>query len=163
MASSKLVGDRNQTEMAHSIVSIDLLRCSLDCKLGDSWLGAFELCSVVIGVEELLLSLQSSIVNMNGFLVESLRVIEVVSVTGSELVRVQVFLIHPVGSVPELAIAAIPRSQRVRSLVDLEFGTRLEGQRVVAVSPVWSVMLLWVQIAVTRCGGAVALWLVVWG
>ena len=46
--------------------------------------------------------------------------------------------------------------------MDLEFGTVLKGQRVVSVSPVWSIVVVWVQVTGTGCSGVIVFWLVVW-
>ena len=93
---------------------------------------------------------------------EGLGHIEVVPVTGSGHVRVHVLLVDPVSSVPELAVTLISRSQRVRSLVDLELGALLKGECVVSVSEVWLVVLLGVDEAGTCGGGVVVNWLMVW-
>lgn len=130
--------------------------------LHDLWHGAIEGLSVVSSVIEELLSLQASISNLSVIFVEWFWNIEVVSIAGSHLVGVQVLLVDPVSSVPELAIALIPSGQSVRPLVDLEFGARLESEGVVTVSEVWLVVGLWVQVTGTGGRGLVVLWLVVW-
>ena len=91
--------------------------------LHDSWHGALEGLSVVSTVKEEFLSLQASVCHLSDIFVEWFWNIEVVSIAGSHLVGVQVLLVDPVGSVPELAIALITGGQSVRPFVDLELGT----------------------------------------
>lgn len=66
--------------------------------------------------------------------------VKVVSVTGSHLVGVGVLLVDPVRSIPQLAVTLIARGIGVRSLMHLQLGTSLKGERVVTVPPVGSVM-----------------------
>lgn len=71
--------------------------------------------------------------------------VEVVPVARPHLVRVQVLLVDPASAVPELAIALVTTGVGVGPLVHLQLSAVLEGQRVVAVPPVWLVMDSWLD------------------
>ena len=88
--------------------------------------------------------------------------VEVVSVRSSHLVGVQVLFIDPVSSIPKLTVTLVTSSQSVRSLMNLQFGTRLKSEGVVTISEVWFVVNLWVMETCTSGGGLVVFWLMVW-
>jgi len=86
------------------------VRISLLAEGRSSWLCAIEHWSVVTSVIEEFLSLETAIGDSGETLVEWFIDIEVVSVRCSHHVRVHVLLVHPVGSVPQLTVALVPRS-----------------------------------------------------
>lgn len=65
--------------------------------------------TVITAIEEDLLPGETSICNANLILVEWLVFVEVVAVTSSHLVGVQILLIHPESAVPKLTVALIAR------------------------------------------------------
>ena len=96
--------------------------------------------SLVSGVKDLLFSLQTAICDLQDRLVEWLRLIKVVAVGCSDLVRVLVLLCLPGRAVPQLAIALVPTVHRVRPSVHLQFLSSAKDSCVVSRAIVWFVV-----------------------
>ena len=117
--------------------------------------------SLVCDIEDLLLSLEPAIRNLELGLVEWFRLVKVIAVRGPHLVSVLVLLSFPGGAVPELAVALVAAGHRVGTLVDLQLRTVLERQRAITRPPVRLVVDLRAQVARPRRCRKVVLGLVI--
>lgn len=117
--------------------------------------------SLVFDIEDLLLSLQAAICDLQLRLVERLWLVEAVTVGSPELVSVLVLLRFPGGSIPQLAIALVTTLHGVRAPVHLQLLGIAEVGSVVTRAPVGLVVDLGVVEAVASGCHPVVLWLMV--
>ena len=119
--------------------------------------------SLVSDIKDLLSSLQTTVCDLELWLVEGLGLVKAVTVRSSELIGVLVLLSLPGGTIPELAIALVATLHGVRASVHLELSSAAEVSCSVTGAPVRLVVNLWVVEASTSGGHEVVLGLMVLG
>ena len=112
--------------------------------------------SLVSDIEDLLLSLEATVCAYKRWLVEWLRLVEVISVWSSDLISVKILFSLPSCTVPALTITLVTTMKTVRSLVYFELLSVLKDSRIVTSSKIRLVMCLWMEEAGSHsCGGVV--------
>lgn len=120
-------------------------------------------CSLVLHIEDLLLSLKTAVGHLELRLVERLGLVEPVAVRRAHHVRVQVLLSFPGGAVPALTVTLVATSHRVGPSLNFKLGSGLEDLRVITSTPVGSVVNLWAEEASPSRRGVIVLRLEVRG
>ena len=92
-------------------------------------------CSLVCNVEDLLLALQAAVGHLERWLVEGLRLVEVVAVAGTDLISVLVLLSPPGCAVPGLPVARVATRTGVRLRSNLQLRVVIKGDSSVAGAP----------------------------
>lgn len=117
--------------------------------------------SFVVNIKDLFLSFQTTICNLESWLVERFILVETVSVTSSPLIGVLILLSSPVVTIPQLSVAFITRREGVRSWLDDEFRTIFKRCVRFPASEVWFVMYGRTHVACSCGSSEVVNWLVV--